>query len=260
MARAVLNAALALCILCTVQAAFRTRRAGGLIDGWVGRPIYKFIDWVIDGRMDWSTDCLTAWVSERPRERASAREWVSECVSAWVSEGGREGGRKGGRDVAEGGREVVCECLIGVWLSVWLIDIPAGDCSSSPCQYAGTCTEDVGAGTYSCECPFGYQGENCELGEYRMALFCESCTDSRDGGHGSENIEKKKVEVGTWLILKLQLNEIDCCIPRLKEAEFRISKLLMLNRQPGVKSQFQESTIDQFERNCTYSQFTVILW
>jgi len=38
---------------------------------------------------------------------------------------------------------------------------PAGGCVSQPCQNAGVCAE-AGAASYSCECPAGFAGDDCE--------------------------------------------------------------------------------------------------
>eukprot|EP01046_Picozoa_sp_COSAG06_P079804 COSAG06_NODE_27189_length_598_cov_1.941884_2_plen_119_part_01 len=38
---------------------------------------------------------------------------------------------------------------------------PAGGCVSQPCQNAGVCAE-ADAASYSCECPAGFAGDDCE--------------------------------------------------------------------------------------------------
>jgi hypothetical protein len=44
------------------------------------------------------------------------------------------------------------------------------ECASSPCQNGGTCTDQVNA--YSCECPPGFTGPECQTG---MRCPTKSC-------------------------------------------------------------------------------------
>ena len=36
------------------------------------------------------------------------------------------------------------------------------ECKSNPCENGGTCTD--GVNSYSCRCPVGYTGSNCQTG------------------------------------------------------------------------------------------------
>ena len=38
------------------------------------------------------------------------------------------------------------------------------ECTGNPCQNGGTC-DYQGEGQYSCQCPRGYHGRNCQLGK-----------------------------------------------------------------------------------------------
>ena len=42
------------------------------------------------------------------------------------------------------------------------------NCQSSPCQNAGTCTNDVNK--YTCTCQPGYTGANCQSGEVCIVI------------------------------------------------------------------------------------------
>ena len=48
--------------------------------------------------------------------------------------------------------------LFSVWFTVTDID----ECSSSPCQHASTCNDQVNQ--YNCTCTAGYYGVHCENG------------------------------------------------------------------------------------------------
>ena len=45
-----------------------------------------------------------------------------------------------------------------------LIDI--NECDSTPCQNGATCNNTQPPGTYRCDCVPGYNGTNCEIGEF----------------------------------------------------------------------------------------------
>ena len=45
---------------------------------------------------------------------------------------------------------------------VFVVDI--NDCSSNPCENNGLCTDDVNR--YTCTCPAGYTGTDCETSMY----------------------------------------------------------------------------------------------
>ena len=46
---------------------------------------------------------------------------------------------------------------------------PAPDyCSSSPCQYSGTCVHTGNGTGYSCVCVQGYTGDNCQTGKIKI--------------------------------------------------------------------------------------------
>ena len=46
----------------------------------------------------------------------------------------------------------------------YFLDI--NECSSTPCQNGGTCTDAVNS--YTCACVPGYTGTNCETGDYNF--------------------------------------------------------------------------------------------
>ncbi len=55
----------------------------------------------------------------------------------------------------------------------------AGDsCSAGPCQSGGTCT--VTGSSYSCTCPAGYTGANCQ---YQACSQCRSMCDCNTGNN-----------------------------------------------------------------------------
>lgn len=49
-------------------------------------------------------------------------------------------------------------------------DIDINECDSNPCHHAGTCLDQPNG--YTCHCPHGWVGANCEIREY----FCSSVT------------------------------------------------------------------------------------
>ena len=49
--------------------------------------------------------------------------------------------------------------LIAYYIFISDID----DCESNPCQNGATCQD--GIGLYSCSCPTGYEGDQCQIGE-----------------------------------------------------------------------------------------------
>lgn len=42
------------------------------------------------------------------------------------------------------------------------------ECFNSPCQNGGTCINTFGG--YRCECNYGYSGQNCHLGKWKLGL------------------------------------------------------------------------------------------
>ena len=47
------------------------------------------------------------------------------------------------------------------WIVFTLTDV--NECHSNPCQHGGTCSQDIGL--YTCTCDTAYTGLNCEVGE-----------------------------------------------------------------------------------------------
>ena len=51
------------------------------------------------------------------------------------------------------------------------------ECDSEPCQHGGVCTNLVDS--YSCDCPNGYDGDDCENGSIfhpiQYQYICDSC-------------------------------------------------------------------------------------
>ena len=45
-----------------------------------------------------------------------------------------------------------------------VISIETDECSSTPCQNGGTCTDLINA--YDCACRDGYEGTDCETGNF----------------------------------------------------------------------------------------------
>lgn len=57
--------------------------------------------------------------------------------------------------------------LTATYLSVFLgdeCDIDINECDSNPCHHAGTCLDQPNG--YTCHCPHGWVGANCEIREY----------------------------------------------------------------------------------------------
>ena len=53
-------------------------------------------------------------------------------------------------------------CFITILVLVILVVLP---CESNPCLEGATCVDNIENGTYTCLCPEGFQGTNCETGE-----------------------------------------------------------------------------------------------
>ena len=63
--------------------------------------------------------------------------------------------------------QLLCHQPYYFLLSIVYTDID--ECASSPCQNGGTCTD--GVNSYTCTCVAGYEGDNCETGQYQTRLF-----------------------------------------------------------------------------------------
>lgn len=44
-----------------------------------------------------------------------------------------------------------------------MINVDINECENSPCDHNGTCINTLGS--YSCHCPDGWQGKNCQKGK-----------------------------------------------------------------------------------------------
>ena len=51
------------------------------------------------------------------------------------------------------------------------------ECSSSPCQNGGTCTDAVNS--YTCACVDGYNGDDCETSKLKKYVFIDSTVQFR---------------------------------------------------------------------------------
>lgn len=49
-----------------------------------------------------------------------------------------------------------------------MVVVDLDECSSSPCENGGTCTDMVG--DFFCECPIEYKGKNCSIG--KLSRIC----------------------------------------------------------------------------------------
>jgi len=49
-------------------------------------------------------------------------------------------------------------------MSVYYVTVDVDECLDGPCLNGGTCINN--AGSYTCRCPIGYTGMNCETGKY----------------------------------------------------------------------------------------------
>ena len=73
--------------------------------------------------------------------------------------------------VITGGRLIIRMTLLRIQLNIFcyfILDI--NECSSSPCQNGGTCTDHVNK--YTCSCIAGYTGTNCQTGLSMLDILC----------------------------------------------------------------------------------------
>ena len=47
-----------------------------------------------------------------------------------------------------------------------IFNLDIDECASSPCQHGATCNESLAR--YDCTCAPGYNGTNCEIGEWKV--------------------------------------------------------------------------------------------
>ena len=53
--------------------------------------------------------------------------------------------------------------------SIYYFNLDIYECGSTPCQHGGNCTDHVNF--YTCQCPPGYTGDNCETGKNTVHLI-----------------------------------------------------------------------------------------
>ena len=51
-----------------------------------------------------------------------------------------------------------------------MLSIDINECDSNPCQNGGNCNDAVAS--YSCVCMAGYEGHDCEIGDYSCYKIC----------------------------------------------------------------------------------------
>jgi hypothetical protein len=58
------------------------------------------------------------------------------------------------------------------------VTVTVGTCASSPCENGGACTDDVNG--YTCNCPIGYSGTNCETSAQVTKYICHKNPQSEE--------------------------------------------------------------------------------
>ena len=59
-------------------------------------------------------------------------------------------------------------CCITIIYFCIILDVD--DCKSSPCKNSATCVD--GINSYTCKCAPGYEGENCDKGQFQTMEIC----------------------------------------------------------------------------------------
>lgn len=58
------------------------------------------------------------------------------------------------------------------WANVSAVSSDGDQCKSSPCQNQGSCNDHLGY--YTCSCPSGFTGRNCEIGERKSCCSTQA--------------------------------------------------------------------------------------